>query len=123
MAVEQPKLYTEQDVRAAMSVGIGLARNTVPLDRKMTQEEWEKAIEQAYPLFAGSHGVAAPNYTLFKELHESHDWRGLAEAHIAAAHMAASEAAPHALVALACIGRELLDEFAHIGGILDARSG
>lgn len=111
--MEMPKLYTDEEIKEAMIVGIGLGGVEQHPDA-------HAKIEQAMGVFRGAHGRPVPNYDTFKRLHEERDWRGLAEAHLSAAHMASSEAAPHALIALAALGRELLDELAHIGGTVDS---
>lgn len=104
------KLYTEEEIKSAMIVGIGLGG--------IEQEEDAHAkIDQAMGIFTRGHGLAVANYDTFKRLQEERDWRGLAEAHIAAAHM---EGAPHELLAVACVVRELLDEIGHLGGVVDS---
>ena len=113
-----PRLYDADEVRAAMRVGAGLGRaqsSPDPDDRLM-----EHAIDDAMALYADAHGTPAPNYPLFKELHERREWRALAEAHLAAAHQSQSEAGPHGLVALASIGLALVGELADVGRTIDA---
>jgi hypothetical protein len=100
------RLYTEDEVRQAMIVGVGLGgQRAVPAG---TNDN----IERAMGVFRGGHGRDVPNYTTFKELHERREWKALAETHLACAHMSATEALPHAAAGLLALGLELVDELA-----------
>ena len=113
----QAKLYTEDEVRQAMVVGVGLGGEQGTTPPPDTMEK----VEQALDIFRGGHGRVIPNYETFKRLQEERDWRGLAEAHLAAALMASPDTTtPHALMAVAAVGREALDELGHIGGVVDS---
>jgi hypothetical protein len=110
MSKSANKLYTREDIHAAMIVGVGLGgvgADSIP-------DDIHPKIAQALDVFDGSHGRDVPNYGIFKELVERQEWRKLAQAHLVSAIMgdgetAVKHAAVGTLAALIDIGAAIDD--------------
>lgn len=103
----QAKLYTEDDIRQAMVVGVGLGGEEGTLPPENTMENVGKALD----IFRESHGRVVPNFEHFRALLERREYRSVAEGHLAAAEMlTGSESMRHAALGQLAATIELLGE-------------
>lgn len=106
------RVYTGDEIREALIVGIGLGDGELPADEK---------INAALDIFNRSHGREVPNYERFRELTEAGEWRQLAETHLVAAHMGSGEVATrHALCGILAASLAGVFRLTNIEGVVDA---
>jgi len=109
------KLYTDDEIKQAMIVGVGLGgEGAVPAGTN-------QRIDAAMEVFRGGHGHAIPNYETFRNLAERREWGALAEAHMAAGLMTSgAESVRHAELGRLAATLMLAGEVGHAGGAVDS---